>query len=66
MRRLEKCNVEVANNRAARLRRISRLRSWGALSERGDEVLPRVTVTLPKTFVKTLIEPRELRQRPRN
>ena len=44
---------------------MSRLRGYNALSARGDEVLPRITVAIPRAFVKALIEPRELNQRPR-
>ena len=65
MRRLEGCNRRVVENCAARFRMESRLRSSSALSVRGDEVLPRVTVTVPRALVKALIESREFSQRPR-
>ena len=41
------------------------MRGCSTLSACGDDVLPHVAVFLPRAFVKALIEPRELSQRPK-
>ena len=65
MRRLERRDRGVARECAARLWTVSGVRICSALGANGDEMLPRVTVTIPRAFVKALIEPRELDHRAR-
>ena len=55
MRRLERRDRGVARECAARLWTVSGVRICSALGANGDEMLPRVTVTIPRAFVKALV-----------